>query len=277
MKNGVIGVTIMLALIAPALLHAQVVITEIMYDPVGADSGHEWIELYNESTSSISLTHWKVVARDASHNIIAVSSSSTIPSFSYAVIAQNAGDFRAQYPDFSVPLFHSAFSLDNAGDTLQLLDASATLVDSATYDSSEGALGDGNSLQRDVGGDEEDFTPHIPTPGTAIVSDLIAPPPITGPTATKVKTLKSYASTHKKNDDVTSGVSSSDDASSPRSADSSPSSLSAVSVAAASKTSGCYLALALLGIIVIVIISIVMAHSLRKREWDIVEEINEDV
>ncbi|HPK41248.1 MAG TPA: lamin tail domain-containing protein, partial [Candidatus Cloacimonadota bacterium] len=41
-------------------IFAEVVINEIMIDPVGADEGNEWIELYNNSLDPVSLHGWKI-------------------------------------------------------------------------------------------------------------------------------------------------------------------------------------------------------------------------
>lgn len=43
-----------------SLLSARVVINEVCYDPTGADSGKEWIELYNASEQSIDLTGCRI-------------------------------------------------------------------------------------------------------------------------------------------------------------------------------------------------------------------------
>ena len=40
----------------PLGAHAQVVITEVLYNLEGADSGHEWIEVAHEGSAPIDLT-----------------------------------------------------------------------------------------------------------------------------------------------------------------------------------------------------------------------------
>jgi hypothetical protein len=44
------------ALLSPVIAEARVQITEVMYDPKGADSGHEWIEIYNPDSTDFDLT-----------------------------------------------------------------------------------------------------------------------------------------------------------------------------------------------------------------------------
>lgn len=38
----------------------QVKITELLPNPIGSDSGNEWVELFNNSTQSINLNGWKI-------------------------------------------------------------------------------------------------------------------------------------------------------------------------------------------------------------------------
>ena len=135
-------------LLLPHIALSQAVITEIMYDPAGVDSGHEWIEIYNVGTSSIPLADWKISTGNANHNIIGAFGGRALAPDAYVVIAQNISKFQSDHPGFSEQLFHSAFSLDNGGATIALRDKTLADVDTVSYDSAWGGLGDGNSLQR---------------------------------------------------------------------------------------------------------------------------------
>jgi ABC-type glycerol-3-phosphate transport system substrate-binding protein len=62
-KTTVIVTTLILALIstmsvmaASAQTTGDININEIMYNPPGADTNHEWIELYNNDTTDINIT-----------------------------------------------------------------------------------------------------------------------------------------------------------------------------------------------------------------------------
>src|SRR5262249_12463335 len=149
--------------------------TEIMYDTPGSDSGREWIELYNGGTNPVPLTQWKLFENATNHKITAVQGGNTLAPNTYAVIADNAADFKSDWPQFSGPLFDSAFSLSNEGETIALHDASSTSIDSVSYQSSLGGAGDGNSLNRAPG--TSDFVARSPTPGTAMSQNAIPPPP----------------------------------------------------------------------------------------------------
>lgn len=150
-----------IAVTMPQLLSAQVIISEIMYDVSGSDSGREWVEIYNEGADA-DITAWKLLEGTTNHGLTAVGAQ-TLSSGSYAVIADNPTKFKTDWPSYSGLLFDSAFSLNNTGETLMLRCCGKELADkdSATYASSMGAQGDGSSLSRSGGS----FVPTDPSPG----------------------------------------------------------------------------------------------------------------
>ena len=161
------------ALLVPHFALAQIVISEIMYDlPVGSDSGREWIEVYNPGPAAVDLTKLRLFENGTNHKI-AATGVSVMQSSTYAVIADNATKFKTDWPGFSGQLFDSTFDLGNAGDSLELRDASSTVLDSATFTSTLGAGGDGNSLNRAPGTSE--FSPRTPSPGAAMSAETIQP------------------------------------------------------------------------------------------------------
>ena len=265
-------------MLLPSVALAQVVITEIMYDPAGVDSGHEWIEIYNESTSSIPLTTWKLYEGDANHNIIAASGDSMIASGTYAVIATNAAKFRSDVPNFSGELFHSAFSLDNGGATLTLRDKSLTDIDTVSYNSARGGLGDGNSLQR-APYDTGEFFPRTPTPGAAIATTTIAPKTsLLSPAKTPQKKKSSSKSITSKA--VPSSSASPAEGLRPRGASNDAGNMAIVSPQTATATGssiGLYWYVALGSILVLAVGAIAVSRHAKKDEWDIIEETSEEV
>ena len=52
-----------------SLARAEVVINEIMYDLEGTDTGREWIEIYNNSNSSVDLSSYKLFEADTNHEL----------------------------------------------------------------------------------------------------------------------------------------------------------------------------------------------------------------
>ena len=153
----------------PAFVQAQVVISEIMYDHSGSDTGHEWIELYNESDAPVVMTAgihgWKL--NDGSnHNLVDPSDgigrgSLTIAPQTYLILSNDPEIFLTEYPSGSYSVIKSAFSLNNTGATITLFDDTGATVDSNAYNKDMGGSGDGNSLHRSGA----TITPGTPSPG----------------------------------------------------------------------------------------------------------------
>ncbi|GEM_PF-1759613 len=136
------------------------VITEIMYDTPGADSGHEWVEIFNNGTSTADITQLKFFENGTNHKLNTAQGSSTLTSGSYAVLTDDSLTFLSDYPNYVDQLFDSSFSLSNSSETIAIKNGDA-VVNEITYSSSTGANGDGNSLQLINGS----WQATSPTPG----------------------------------------------------------------------------------------------------------------
>lgn len=155
----------------PSIVNAQVVVSEIMYDlEEGSDTGREWIEVFNNSSSVVDLTAWKLFEADINHKITEVSGGTTLGADAYAIVADNAAKFLTDHPSYTGLLFDSAFSLSNTGETLILRNAELIDKDTVYYTSGMGAAGDGNSLQR-TSAVAKTFSAGAPTPGTGTLSN----------------------------------------------------------------------------------------------------------
>lgn len=132
-----------------------------MYDPDGADTGREWVEVYNEASTSVDLASVAIVEGTTRHKISSYASSSTVlPAGAYAVVADRPDLFSADYPGVA-QLLDSAFSLANDGETLKLSGvAGAPDLDVVSWPASAGASG-GKSWQRSAGA----WVAALATPG----------------------------------------------------------------------------------------------------------------
>jgi hypothetical protein len=141
-------------MLLPALLHAQVVINEIVYDPEGTDTGREWIEVYNTGDNDVDLATYKLFESNVNHKITVFSENgeSILKSHNFATVADNPEKFLIDFPNFTGPLFDSAFSLNNSGEPLSIVDNSGNVSDHFEYSSDLGAGNNGNSLQRNEAG-----------------------------------------------------------------------------------------------------------------------------
>ena len=160
---------------AAASVSAQVIISEIMYVAPGNDAHQEWVELFNSGTTAVDIRSWKI--NDGSNHVLnappkngGVGSTIIAPS-GYLIIAADAAQFRSIYPS-AANVVDTTLSLPNSGGTISLQNGS-TVQDSVSYDSSIGAAGDGNTLNRISAGV---FLPRRPSPGAPTASDAIPPP-----------------------------------------------------------------------------------------------------
>ena len=158
-------------LFLPLTARAEVVITEIMYDLPGTDTGREWIEVLNEGSDSVDLSVFKLFEANTNHKLTLVQGEATLSAGAYSVIADNAEKFLIDNPGYSGALFDSAFSLANTSETLVLKNGD-TEEDSVTYSSETGAVGDGQTLQLIGSG----WNTGNPTPGTSNTASAPTPP-----------------------------------------------------------------------------------------------------
>ena len=141
--------------------HAQVIISEVMYDPSGPNLGRQWIEVWNEGSATAAISRWAIEAEGKGHPLRLVQGTSTLLSGEHAVIAADPKKFLADWPAFSGTLLRAAISLRGRGDALALKNGTAD-QDRVSYSSDSGAVGDGRSLNRDsLGG----WLALGPTPG----------------------------------------------------------------------------------------------------------------
>lgn len=169
----------------PAAARASVIISEVMYDPPGANSKQSWLELYNDGTEPVDISKWSITD-GATGSSGALSKhalnvppknggigSASIPAGGYIIVADDAATFEAAYP--SVPaVLDSVFSVSNpdAGAEVRLIDAQGATVDTFSFSADPYASNKGNSLQRSAG----QLVSALPTPGAANATEAYVPP-----------------------------------------------------------------------------------------------------
>lgn len=124
-----------------------------MYNPKGADTDHEWVEIVNQGNAPVDLSQCKGKAslcrfiESTSHELSVVLGSPILPSGAYAIIADNAQVFLSDHPGFLGIVFDSSFSLNNTSETISFR-APDGAMDTVSYTKDMGAIDDGNSLQK---------------------------------------------------------------------------------------------------------------------------------
>ena len=114
-----------------SFVHADIFINEFL--PNSVDKGYEWIELFNNGTSAVSLSGFNVSEESASQNFTI--GSITISSNGFIVLAQNETIFNQTYNLTSATIVEygpSVLSLDlnDGNDSIFLYNASGSIIDS---------------------------------------------------------------------------------------------------------------------------------------------------
>ncbi len=142
-------------------------INEVLYDPSGDDGDKEWIELYNEGDTSISLTDWVLEFGGGS---MVLPSGTNIAAHGFLVIGGSSVVEADLVRDFG---------LENAASEIRLADCEGTDVDAVAYgDTGVGIAEDGASLARiedglNTGSNEDWMADGTPSPGATNVDGAI--------------------------------------------------------------------------------------------------------
>ena len=134
-------------LLFPAnILANDIIFTEIMYNPSGTESGHEWIEIYNSRDSIVDLEGWTLWEQGTDKSIIG--DNYKIGPGEFAVIADDKTKFLFDHPEYKGILFQSSWRyLSNSGEEIGIKDRRGVLIDSILY---SGDADDGYSISLDL-------------------------------------------------------------------------------------------------------------------------------
>lgn len=138
------------------------VISEVMSNPIGDDSGREWIEVSNDTEASVDLSGMTISIKGGTAVVVTpLQGGVTLPSHGYAIIASVVSGqtkFLQDYPTYPGLLFKSPLSLVNTGVTS--IDIKLNGINIASLPSYTAAK-EGSTLSF-VGGS---YVAGIPTPG----------------------------------------------------------------------------------------------------------------
>lgn len=109
----------------------SVLINEVMADPKGLKElpETEYVELYNTTNQPLSLAGWEFSYGGSVKPIGDIQ----LQAGSYAVLYRSGRDIEVDATGLAIPLENFPSSLANTGKTLQLLDATGSLIDEVTY------------------------------------------------------------------------------------------------------------------------------------------------
>lgn len=159
---------LILILFIPGVIHASLDISEVMYDPKGANTNHQWVEVYNSGSDSVSIDATKWRFNDGSSHYMNSKTSFSVPANSYFILTGDKNTFLSDYPGFGGVVIDTSMSLDKDGGTVSILNDGST-VSLFSYDSSMGGAEDGNSLQKSG----SIWIADIPTPGMPYTETIV--------------------------------------------------------------------------------------------------------
>lgn len=172
-----------------------------MYDyPGSEESGkHDWVEIFNSGTSAVPLSEWRLRENDSDHQINPYpdGASATLSAGAYAVIANDAGAFKIDFPAYTGLLFDSSFSLVSGGETVVMRCCGSSVADrtdrdTVSYTPVDSATDQGNTLQRtNVSGTT--FVSMSPSPGTGSFSSSGSVDALPGPDASGATSIDQSA------------------------------------------------------------------------------------
>ncbi len=118
---------------AAALADADIVINEIHYNPCssqGSDGNFEFVELYNQGSSSVDLSGWNFSVAMS----FTFPSGTTLGAGEYLVVANNSNSYSGN--DYQV--FEWSGGLSNNSERIRLRNSGGTIVDEVIYDDNNG-------------------------------------------------------------------------------------------------------------------------------------------
>ena len=125
MKKKLILAAVLAA--APVISHANIVLSEVLYDAPNNDSTEEYVELFNASCQSINLSSYQLQDNGATMSL-----SGIVAANSYFTVAKNSSAYQAlfnQAPDAN----NLSLTLGNSGDYVRLLN-NDTVIDTVAWE-----------------------------------------------------------------------------------------------------------------------------------------------
>lgn len=149
------------------------IINEIMSNPIGEDSGREWVEVYNDTDNDVDLSSLSVSIKGGSFvPVTLISGGGSVAPHGYAIIGSVVSGvtrFLQDYGTYTGSLFKSSISLVNTGNTSIDIKLQGTIVDSVT---SYTAVKEGSTYSKINGS----FVTALPTPGEENRNNPVSPP-----------------------------------------------------------------------------------------------------
>ena len=129
---------------------SSIVINEINYDSDADFDTEDWVELYNNSNTDISLAGW-TIKDSIDTNLFVFDSQTILKKDSYLIVCRDTSDFKSFFLNVENCVGDLDFKFGNDGDIVRIFDNNNMLIDSVHYDNEApwpvGAAGAGSTLE----------------------------------------------------------------------------------------------------------------------------------
>lgn len=159
----------------PGIALAAVTINEVAWMGDAVSANHEWIELYNDSQTAVSVDGWTL--SDGMN--LAITLVGTISPLSYAVLERTSED---SAPGAAFLLYTGA--LVNSGATLRLVDSNGALQDQVAGGENWQGIGGDNVSKETAQYTTNGWQSAVPTPGKANTTETTIVPSNNPPSTT---------------------------------------------------------------------------------------------
>lgn len=133
MKTRLLFITLFSFLLLHTSATAQVVINEINYNSDASSDTEDWIEIYNNSSSNVNISEWKIKDSNDDNEFI-FAASTVLNARAYLVIVRDLDDFKVVFPNVTNVVDSIDFNFSNAGELVRLYNSSDVLIDQVEYD-----------------------------------------------------------------------------------------------------------------------------------------------
>lgn len=111
----------------------SIVINEINYNSDVAFDPEDWVELYNNSMSTIDMSGWLLKDADDLHSFT-IPYSTTLAKGEYLILCKDTLRFKEHFPGIQAYVGNFDFGFDADGELIRLTDTQGHIIDAVTYD-----------------------------------------------------------------------------------------------------------------------------------------------
>lgn len=158
---------VFLIIVLPRIAAASVGISEVAWMGSSASANHEWIEIYNSGTDSVSVDGWTIT----DSNTLLITLAGSVSAGTYAVLERTSDE---SAPGSAFLIYTGA--LVNTGTTITLRDQGGAIVDQVAGGENWESIGGNNSSKDTAQYSGTAWVTAPPTPGRVNATESTTPP-----------------------------------------------------------------------------------------------------